>query len=350
MGLVQIVTTDPAPSNNVGLGGAGDVIGSGQEHLCVASPLGFTAGNYLLAIGCISNFADILRVVVKFSDPLNGDWPPLDQLNCRSAPNGVIDGLNVLLSLAPITQTIAPGFVGLVSASAAGSATCTKFDGTSPGWTTGQWNAAVCQEYASGSGGTISATTGGNTIAFSGGQTPGVGSPIVVGGFVKMIVEANDDYTAATVTEWSGISGLIGHCCRSNTYAAAANLSTGAIPPWVGSATAISFGIDDNDDSAGPYNPLAVGPNTGGPNTDDGVLWKWNISTAIMRMQHAVVNSPADWFSMNFAVQGPADHHMAFLVVLRNAASAPAPTPSGIIIPRRRPGGLSMGLNIKEWW
>jgi hypothetical protein len=282
--------------------------------LCIASSLGFQAGNYLLAIGGTANFAG--TTAVKFTDPVNGDWTTLEHLNCRSAPGAVTDGLDVIFAYIP---------------SAAGQATVTNFDGTSPGWTTNQWSTAgaTCTEYGTGAGGTVTSNTG-NVLNFSGGQTPTVGNPIVVGGFVKFVnTSPGEDYTAATIVEVTGASGLIGHVANQNAFTSGATLSTGTIAPWSGAGAAISFGLDDNNDSAGPYNPLA-----GSGNTDDGVLWKWNISTAILRMQDAAVTSPGSAYGMNFTTQC-ADHHMAFLAVLRIGASGtstPGPVPRQLYI------------------
>jgi hypothetical protein len=310
--IVQTVTTDPAPSNIGNLGGAGDVSGG---HVCIASSLGFQAGNYLVGLGETANFAG--TTAVKFTDAANGDWTTLEHLNCRSAPNGVTDGLDVILAYMPVTAAIAPGFVGKVSASGAGTATVTKFDGTSPGWTVGQWVGVTCQEYSTGAGGTISANAA-NTLTFSGGQTPSIGSPIVVGGFVKFTnTSSGEDYTAATIVEVSGASGIFGHSSNQNTFISGATVSTGTIAAWSGTGLAISFCADDNDDGTSPYNPLSA---TG---TDDGVLWKFNLATAIARQQHQVVTSPGAAYGMNFTTQ-TGDHHMAFLVVLQQTGAATA--------------------------
>jgi hypothetical protein len=348
MGIVQIVTTDPAPSNIGDLGGAGDPGGAGGSgHLCVASASGFAAGNLLLGLGETANFAT--TTAVKWSDPVNGDWQPLIHLNCRTPPGNVTDDLDVILACMPVTQAIAPGFVGKISASSAGSATCTNFDATTPNLSA--FVGATFIEYSTGVTGTVSSVTGAgnNVLNFSGGGTPPVGNPMVVGGFIKFVnTSSGEDYTAATVVNINQIDAtnpIIGYCARQNIYALGANLSTGTIKPWIGPALAISFGMDGEDNSAGPFNPLADTRNI-----DDGVFWKFNLSSAIMRMQHAVVTSPDGVYGMNFTVQGGGDHHMAFLIVLRLAAAATPATPSGIILPRRRAGGLSMDLNIKEWW
>lgn len=319
MAILQTVTTDPAPSNVGNLGGAGDT--GGNAHVCIASSLGFQAGSYLVGIGATANFAG--TTAVKFTDALNGDWTTLEHLNCRSAPGGVTDGLDVILAYMPSTVSIAPGFVGKISASAAGQVTVTKFDGTIPGWTTNQWSSvsATCTEYSTGTGGTVTSNTS-NVLNFSGGQTPPVGNPIVVGGFIKFVnTSAGEDFTVGTVVEVSGISSLLGHSSNQNTFTAGTlNLSTGLVAPWSGSATAISFGFDDNDDSSGSpaYNPLADTANI-----DDGVLWKWNIATAIARQQHKVVTSPGSNYDMKFSTQVTSDHHQAYLIVLQNLSQSP---------------------------
>src|SRR5579859_1155550 len=165
--IVQTVFSDPKPNSTGNLGGAGD---SGvQQHICIASPLGFTANNWLVGIGGISNFAG--NTAIKFTDPINGDWPPMEHLLARNPPNGVTDALDVVFSLMPLTKAIAPGFVGKVSAASAGQVTVQNYDGTSPTWTTNQWNGAACQEYSTGSSGTVSSNNTTGTINFSGGQT-----------------------------------------------------------------------------------------------------------------------------------------------------------------------------------
>ncbi len=226
------------------------------------------------------------------------------------------DGLDTILAYMPATAAIAPGWVGKVSASAAGQATVTNWDGTSPGWTTNQWSTAgaTCTEYGTGSGGTVTSNTA-NVLNFSGGQTPTVGNPIVVGGFIKFInTSAGEDYTAPTVVEVSGASGLIGHSSNQNTFTASSTVSTGTIAAWSGTGLAISFAMDDNDDGTSPFNPLSA---TG---TDDGVLWKWNLASAIARMQHQIVTDPGAAYGMNFTTQ-TGDHHMAFLAVFQQAAA-----------------------------
>lgn len=313
--IVQTVTTDPAPSNIGNLGGAGD--SGGQGHVCIASSLGFTAGNYLIAIGGTANFAG--TTAVKFTDAANGDWTLLEHLNARSAPGGVTDGLDVILAYMPATAAITAGFVGKVSASAIGTATVTKFDGTSPGWTVNQWAGATCQEYGTGAGGTVSANTA-SVLTFSGGQTPTVGNPIQVGGFVKFVnTSPGEDFTAPTIVEVSGASGIFGHSSNQNTFTASSTVSTGTITAWTGTGLALSFCMDDNDDdgSAAAYNPLADTVN----NVDDGTLWKWNLARGpIMRMQHRILTTPGSPYGMNFTTQC-GDHHMAFLAVLQQTGA-----------------------------
>lgn len=313
--IVQTVTTDPAPSNIGNLGAAGDT--GGQGHVCIASALGFTAGNYLVAIGGTANFAG--TTAVKFTDAANGDWTTLEHLNPRSAPGGVTDGLDVVFAYMPATAAVAAGFVGKVSASSAGSVTVTKFDGTSPGWITNQWAGVLVSEYSTGAGGTVSSNTA-NVLNFSGGQTPPVGNPIVVGGFVKFInTSPGEDFTAPTIVEVSGASGSFGHVSNQNSFVAAATVSTGTIAPWTGTGLALSFCMDDNDDdtSAAAYNPLADTVN----NIDDGTLWKWNLARGpVMRMQHRILTSPGSAYGMNFTTQC-GDHHQAYLVVLQQTGA-----------------------------
>lgn len=312
MPIVQTVSCDPAPSNVGNLGGAGDVSGG---HLCVSSILGFTAGNYLLGIGATANFAG--TTAVKITDPVNGDWNTIEHLNCRSAPGGVTDGLDVILAYIP-TAAISPGFVGKISASSAGQATVTKFDGTSPGWTTNQWSSAsaTCQEYSTGVGGTVTSNTS-NVLNFSGGGTPPVGNPIVVGGFVKFVnTSSGEDFTIATIVEISGVGSLIGHSSNQNTFTSGVNLPTGNIAPWTGTGISVAFAFDDEDNTAGPYSPTSA---TG---TDDGALWLWSLSSPICRMQHQIVTSPGSNYGMNFTTRN-AEHHQAFLAAFMNSSQQP---------------------------
>lgn len=307
--LVQIVSNDPAPSNIGNIGAAG-----GLPHVRIASPSGFTSGNILVGIGGTANFAG--STWSKFADPVMGNWTTLQHLNARSAPNGVTDGEDIGLAWIQLTSNIAPGFVGLINASSSTTLQGKKFDGTSPGWTTNQWAGATCQDYSTGSPITVISNTS-DTLTFSSTTAPGVGNPFSVGGYVASYVSsAGEDYTAATVEEWSGVSGVIGSSANQNVFTSGQTLSTGTIAAWSGTGSAISFGLDDEDDGTGTYNPLADPTNV-----DDGVLWKWNISTAVMRAQHKVVTSPGSPYGMNFTTQVSSDHHMAFLVVLQDAGS-----------------------------
>jgi hypothetical protein len=333
VGIVQVVTTDTAPSAVGSLGGSG-----GGAYLCVASPIGFTAGNYLLGIGGTPNFAGTRAV--KFTDPVNGDWTALEHLNCASAPGGVTDGLDVLFATIQVASNIAPGFVGTVSASGAGTATILRFDGTAPNLSA--FVGATFLEYRNSTTGTVTSVTGAssNVLNFTGGGTATVGNPMVVGGFVKFVnTSAGEDFTAATVVEVTGTNGIVnlgtGHSSNQNTYTAAATVSTGTVSPWTVTGLAISFAMDDNDDGTSPFNPLSA---TG---TDDGVLWKWSLASAIMRMQHAVVSSPGSPYGMNFTTQ-TGDHHQSYLAVFGAAPIAP-PIP----IPRLRVDLLS---EIRSTW
>jgi hypothetical protein len=320
--IVQTVTCDPAPSNVGNLGGAGD---AGGGHICIASLLGFQAGNYLVGLGETANFAG--TTAVKFTDPVNGDWNTLEHLNCRSAPGGVTDGLDAILAYFGPTAAVAPGFVGKVSASGAGTATVTGFDGTAPNLST--FVGATFLEYSTGVTGTVSSVTGAsnNVLNFSGGGTAPVGNPMVVGGFIKFVnTSSGEDYTAATIREVSGASGLIGHSSNQNTFTASSTVSTGTISAWTGTALALSFCADDNDDGTSPFDPLSA---TG---TDDGIGWVFNLSPGIMRMQHQIVTSPGSAYGMNFTTQ-TGDHHMAYLAVLAaTAPPSPGPLPRQIYV------------------
>jgi hypothetical protein len=312
MAIVQIVSNDPAPSNIGNIGAAG-----GTQHCRIASALGFTAGNYLVGIGGIATFSG--NTWSKFSDPVNGDWTTLEHINSNTPPGNASDGQDIGLACFPVTGAIAPGFVGKVTASSSTTLTATKFDGTSPGWTTNQWVGASVQDYSTGTPSTVTANTA-NTLTFGAITAPGVGNPFSVGGYIKSLLSNNDDFVAATVVEVSGISGLIGHNSNHNTFTAGSlNLSTGTVAAWSGGATAISFGIDDQNDAASPWIPSADPANT-----DDGGLWTYNLGVPTLRMQHKVVTSPGAAYDMKFSTVASSDHHDAFLIVLQNTGGSGA--------------------------